>query len=49
MQLKKEYAISAISEVSVYRVQADSSIPFIGADQARSFFDAKNKELREKV
>ncbi|MFJ5623570.1 S8 family serine peptidase [Peribacillus loiseleuriae] len=48
MQLKKEYAISAISEVSVYRVQADSSIPFIGADQARSFFDGKKQRITGK-
>lgn len=48
MKLKKEYAISAITEVSVYRVQADSSIPFIGADQARSFFDEKKQRITGK-
>ena len=48
MQLKKEYAISAISEVSVYRVQADSSIPFIGANQARYFFDDKKQRITGK-
>ena len=47
-QLKKESAIQAVTEVSVYHALLDESVPFIGGDRVRSFFDKKNHRITGK-
>ncbi|QNU02677.1 S8 family serine peptidase [Peribacillus butanolivorans] len=47
-QLKKESAIQAATEVSMYHALLDESVPFIGGDRVRSFFDKKNHRITGK-
>lgn len=40
--------ISLVSEVNPYQALTEESIPYIGADEVRSFFDSKNQRLTGK-
>ena len=47
-RLKQEPFVQHISEVSVYRVDLDESVPFIGGDQARRFYDSAKQRITGK-
>ena len=46
--MQQEPFVQHISEVSVYRVDLDESVPFIGGDQARRFYDSKKQRITGK-
>ena len=47
-KLQQESLVSAVTEVSVYHVALDQSVPFIGGDRARSFFDINKQRITGK-
>lgn len=47
-KLQEEPFVQHISEVAVYRVDLDDSVPFIGGNQARRFFDSKKQRITGK-
>ena len=44
-KLQRERFIRHISEVSVYHINLDESVPFIGGNQARRFYDAQKQRI----
>lgn len=47
-KLSKESNIQAVSEVSNYHAALNESVPYIGGDQVRSFFDEKHQRITGK-
>lgn len=47
-RLEQEPFIRHITEVSVYHVELDESVPFIGGNQARRFYDSKKHRITGK-
>lgn len=47
-KLQQEPQIQTVSEVSVYRASLKDSVPFIGGDEARRFFDGKKQRITGK-
>ena len=47
-QLKKEGGIQAVTEISVYQAVLDESVPYIGGDRVRGFFDKENHRITGK-
>ena len=47
-RLWKENGIEAVSEVSNYHAALDESVPYIGGDRVRSFFDKKHRRITGK-
>ncbi|MFJ7676822.1 S8 family serine peptidase [Peribacillus sp. NPDC097198] len=47
-RLWKEDHIQAVSEVSKYHPALDESVPYIGGDRVRSFFDQKHRRITGK-
>ncbi|WP_276205135.1 S8 family serine peptidase [Bacillus sp. MUM 13] len=43
--LKREMKVKFVTEVSIYHAEGDESIPFIGADKVRNYFDDKNRRI----
>ncbi|MFD6206515.1 S8 family serine peptidase [Peribacillus sp. NPDC060253] len=47
-QLKKENDIQTVTEVSMYHAVLDESVPYIGGDKVRGFFDKENRRITGK-
>lgn len=47
-RLKKDKNIFSVTEVKSYKAELEDSVPFIGAGEARSFFDSKNRRITGK-
>lgn len=47
-KLEQEPFIQHVSEVAIYQVNLDESVPFIGGNQARRFYDPSKKRLTGK-
>lgn len=47
-KLQQEPFVQHMTEVSVYRVELDESVPFIGGNQARRFYDPEKQRITGK-